>query len=248
MNEGNLVTKGFIGPNGVSASFLIRTDTNDENTCQAVFRDDEYKIQNMEPKAGDWIIDAGAHIGTFSILAAKLYPDTPVVAVEPLPENLEILQKNIALNMLGGKITVIGKALWSTDGEEIKMYYREAPATDRIHRFMASAYLGCTGIEQSKASLVCTIRLSTIFQLLNINSVRVLKMDTQASELEILKGIVQEDLVKIQTIAGEYHARDLEQDLKPRSGLFKIVEGYFDDKSVGEEKTAEGPILFERKI
>ena len=42
------------------------------------------------------IIDAGANIGAASLWFRRLYPDAAIVAIEPDPDNLAILRKNIA--------------------------------------------------------------------------------------------------------------------------------------------------------
>jgi FkbM family methyltransferase len=47
----------------------------------------------------DTFYDIGANIGFFTLLAAKLVgPEGTVIAFEPLPSNVEQLQKNVALN------------------------------------------------------------------------------------------------------------------------------------------------------
>ena len=48
----------------------------------------------------DKYIDIGAHVGTMTIPLAKLSPDIQIVAVEPVSENCEDLERNIELNDL----------------------------------------------------------------------------------------------------------------------------------------------------
>lgn len=48
--------------------------------------------------SGGVVLDAGAPIGVFSILAAHRWPGTRIYAAEPETENLLLLQRNIALN------------------------------------------------------------------------------------------------------------------------------------------------------
>jgi FkbM family methyltransferase len=53
-------------------------------------------------KAGDYGLDIGAHVGCFSLFMALLVgPQGRVEAVEPMPANLALLEKNIAQNGLG---------------------------------------------------------------------------------------------------------------------------------------------------
>ena len=52
-------------------------------------------------KVGDYCLDIGAHVGCFSIFMALLVgPQGRVKAVEPMPANLSLLEKNIAQNDL----------------------------------------------------------------------------------------------------------------------------------------------------
>ena len=85
----------FYGPKGVIAKFFVRADTADECTCQATYRSDEYKFVNYPPAPGQWYIDAGGYIGTTAILYAQLYPQAKIIVIEPMPENLEMIRKNI---------------------------------------------------------------------------------------------------------------------------------------------------------
>jgi tRNA1(Val) A37 N6-methylase TrmN6 len=49
-------------------------------------------------KKSDIIVDVGANIGKYSILACKLNPNAKVFGIEPEKENFEILEKNKKLN------------------------------------------------------------------------------------------------------------------------------------------------------
>lgn len=58
-----------------------------------------YEKGEVELKKGDWVIDAGANIGMFSIFAAKKVGDNgKVFAFEPIPETQKLLKRNIELN------------------------------------------------------------------------------------------------------------------------------------------------------
>jgi FkbM family methyltransferase len=44
------------------------------------------------------IMDCGAHIGLFTVLAASNFPDAPIISFEPLPENIAMFKRQVALN------------------------------------------------------------------------------------------------------------------------------------------------------
>lgn len=52
-----------------------------------------------EVNPGDFVIDIGAHVGTFTLtLASAVGPSGKVIAFEPEPTNFELLKRNIAAN------------------------------------------------------------------------------------------------------------------------------------------------------
>lgn len=81
----------YIEVNG--CKFYHRPDSWDINVIKAVASGREYEVT---PKEGDIVVDAGAHIGTFSIPCAKA--GAKVIAYEPSKENYEMLLKNAELN------------------------------------------------------------------------------------------------------------------------------------------------------
>lgn len=68
-------------------------------------------------RAGDTVIDVGANFGYFTVRLSKLVgPAGRVIALEPDPMNLAILEKNLAENNCKN-VTVIGKAASDKVGE-----------------------------------------------------------------------------------------------------------------------------------
>ncbi|MBI3494027.1 MAG: FkbM family methyltransferase, partial [Acidobacteria bacterium] len=66
----------------------MRRWTTDRLIAQEVLR----KIPYPEPRRGETILDCGAHIGVFSILAARA--GARVLAFEPDPSNFALLKEN----------------------------------------------------------------------------------------------------------------------------------------------------------
>ncbi len=62
----------------------------------------------------DLILDLGGHIGMFSLLANRHFPDVKKICFEPDPENHELLQRNLKAN--GVTATVHNVALSNTVG------------------------------------------------------------------------------------------------------------------------------------
>jgi FkbM family methyltransferase len=67
-------------------------------------------------RAGDLFLDAGANVGTYTILASGV-SGARTWAFEPAPETLPDLKRNIAINGLEGLASVFELALSDNDGE-----------------------------------------------------------------------------------------------------------------------------------
>jgi FkbM family methyltransferase len=66
-------------------------------------------------KPGMVFIDAGAHFGYFSMLAAsRVGPDGRVISIEPTPSTFDMLQSNVAAYSC---VTAIQAAVWKTSGQ-----------------------------------------------------------------------------------------------------------------------------------
>jgi FkbM family methyltransferase len=66
-----------------------------------VYEPEITKLMRENIKAGDYCIDAGAHLGFMTIVMAKLVGDRGLVSsFEPVDETFEILKENVALNRL----------------------------------------------------------------------------------------------------------------------------------------------------
>lgn len=67
--------------------------------------------------SGDMVVDVGANVGTISLVCAKAVGTRGrVVAIEPHPRIFHCLEENIALNDLGGTISVFNAAAGSQTG------------------------------------------------------------------------------------------------------------------------------------
>jgi FkbM family methyltransferase len=193
------------------------------------------------------MIDAGGYIGTTAILYAQLYPQTKVICIEPLPENCNLIKKNIENNGLKDRIILIEKALFNTNGEKVDIYYRDDSPVGIAHKFVGSSSLVYTESVSARFFSAETISLAKIFSDYNIPAVRILKMDLECSEYKALEGVPGDVLKKIQTIKGEYHNPDKTKSQTPRTDLFNLVREYFDDRSKDPETPFIGAFEFERK-
>jgi FkbM family methyltransferase len=139
--------------------------------------------QDNRPTKVIW--DIGAHTGTWSVLARSLFPDSTIVAVEPLPEHYSLIKQK--QNDLG-KFTLIEAAVGSTSGT-LTLY--RTNATDSTSALpLADAARKHFQLEQSDSLTAQVITLDDILQKTG-QIPDLIKMDVQGFELEVLKGGTQ---------------------------------------------------------
>jgi FkbM family methyltransferase len=143
-----------------------------------IFNEQVYdQFFTVEP--GDVVIDVGAHVGAFTLKAARATSEKGrVVAIEPEPTNLNLLHQNI-LNNGFSNITVVDKACTSHRGQA-KLYL--APLS------CAASLVNPLLVSSGKHVEVRADTLDNIVSDLALSHVNFIKIDAEGSELEILKG------------------------------------------------------------
>lgn len=139
-------------------------------------------VLNNLPRNGVFL-DIGAHVGKYAFYAARHCPDGLVVAVEPLPQNVENLRKGIDLNGFTN-IRVIQCACGLEETKHI-MLYQTGPTsswkTEHGTKFQV--------LPSGPASTNVPVRsLDSIVEELELKRVDMLKLDVEQYELHVLKG------------------------------------------------------------
>src|SRR5688500_7319289 len=89
-------------PRGTPVELYARSGTNDEAMISALLAGDEYRIKDLY--IDGWALDIGAHVGTIGIALAVDNPNLSVIAVEPVPDNADLIRQSIAANNLGDRV------------------------------------------------------------------------------------------------------------------------------------------------
>ncbi len=132
-------------------------------------------------RPGHTVIDGGAHVGFYTLLAAKLLKSQGlVVAFEPDPRNFALLQANVALNGLSRVSHLEQKALSNADGE-LDFW---VSANDS----MIGSLVELPGLQQSGTRVAAT-RLDDYLTSQNIGKVDVIKLDLEGAEALALQGM-----------------------------------------------------------
>jgi FkbM family methyltransferase len=127
------------------------------------------------------LVDIGAHLGYFSLLAAKKVGSTGhVYAFEPQHDNCEMLGKSVLSNEFQNRVTIVEKAVTDCIGS-VDLYYAEPGDGE------ASIY-GRNAEGKDVHRLVETITLDEFFAAEGWPKVDIIKMDIEGAEKLALEG------------------------------------------------------------
>ena len=76
----------------------------------------ETRVMDLLAANAHSILDVGANIGLYSIQFAKRFPAARVYAFEPLPTSHAFLQRNVAVNAVGDRVSCFNYGLSETSG------------------------------------------------------------------------------------------------------------------------------------
>jgi FkbM family methyltransferase len=139
-------------------------------------------LDQFDPKPGETVVDVGAHIGLYSLIAAKrVGPSGRVIAIEPDPENCNLLQRNIELNKLSN-VTILERAAFSSNSK-LKLYL---PGKERGFTKL-STVMANRAVTENFLEIDATT-LDHLMLMQGITQINWIKIDVEGAELEVLKG------------------------------------------------------------
>lgn len=140
----------------------------------------EFEMLKRLVKTGDTVIDVGANEGYVSLWISKFIgKGGKIFAVEPNPENLVFLHKNIALNP-GANIKVIESAV---SNQKAKMRFFCSPDSGACGSLTKFSHFKEEEIE---------VEVDTLDNLLgDLRRVNLIKIDTEGHEFDVLLGARQ---------------------------------------------------------
>jgi FkbM family methyltransferase len=157
----------------------IARDANAAGTISHLLSVDKLQALAQHVDRGDEVIvDAGAHSGLFSVLALERAPSARVVAIEPNPQLLPIIEANLSGE---NQWDLVPKALSDKAGEVT--FYRNPGATQTSALDQTSAETWGTASEPITVSATTLDQLASDFDLDHID---VLKLDIQGAEEAVL--------------------------------------------------------------
>jgi FkbM family methyltransferase len=137
---------------------------------------------------GAVFLDVGAHIGTFTLKAARqVGPDGKVIAFEPNPETAALLRDNLSANHLDN-VAVEGIACADKD-QELTLYAAPINNTGASSLSQANAEYG-----DGAALRPFHVRgrpIDDVVGELNLSRVDAIKIDAEGAELQVIRGAME---------------------------------------------------------
>jgi len=244
-------------PNGVTVAHLTSPQT--QAIYREIFADEIYRRHGLTLEDGATVLDVGANIGLFTLFVHQQCRSPRVLAFEPIPTTFEVLATNVALFGLDVELFNLGL---SDRAERARFtFYPEMAGLsgrfsgdDRratrsiIRRFVERTPTGGARVGEEEIdalvdeylrgeSFECELRpLSSILRERGVERVDLLKVDVERAEVQVLRGIADEDWPKIRQIVLEVHSQDLLVEVK------EILERHGFDPQVDEFVAAEDQI------
>ena len=131
-------------------------------------------------RKGDIVLDGGANIGVTVMYALSLGA-AKVVAIEPSPRNVEVLNRNFSKQIAEGRVIVYPKGVWDKD-DVLKMNVNDdTSAMDSV-------------VLKRNSNRTVDIPLTTIDKLveeLKLERVDFIKLDTEGADKQAMRGARQ---------------------------------------------------------
>ena len=202
-----------INPDKDFFGFKLRTRAryqDDKIIRQILSGNDPYRIPE-NPKV---VIDVGANIGCFSLLAAS--KGAVVYAFEPEQLNYETLCHNVEINGFGDKIHCDNHGVGIPGKTKLYVHSKNSGAT--------SSYLEQRGLEADRYQEVDFISIHDVFNCYNIKHCSLLKMDCEGSERDIIRDMDDGLASRIDQISLEFHNKGLIKELVDKLSRWYVAE------------------------
>lgn len=178
-------------------SFYVRSSM-DIWCLKETFLDRFYECAGTPMQDGWTVVDIGAGLGDFSILAAHTYPNNQVYAYEPFMESFTLLNRNLAANHVGN-VQAFQQAVGQTGslvldlsgGEPLQIQSRQSQPT--------------TAENHERTVEVTSLALNEVFVQNGIQRCDLLKLDCEGAEYDILFNANTKALERVQRLVMEYH-------------------------------------------
>ena len=153
---------------------------------------EDLMLDYFTPKQGDVVVDLGANIGRYAIIASRrVGTNGKVIAIEAHPRNCEIINRNIKLNGLNNVIA-LNYAAYSKE-TKLRLYTPDEELGYTMHHSIMFNYLSPRFNMEKEEGKYVEVNANTLDNLLEQNGIRPenvnwIKIDVEGAEYEVLRG------------------------------------------------------------
>ena len=181
--------------NGIKCIIRNRSDT--VVFLENFFLDNYDRVEGFTIKEKDVIVDIGAHVGYFTIYAAKKAKRGKVISFEPSKESFKVLKNNLKINNIQ-----------NVNVENIGVRNESGTSTLYVDE---DNEIGNSMFSNDKNLIKENVQVTSIPEIIkkyNIKSIDLLKLDCEGAEYEIILKLPINILNKIKRISMEVHKID----------------------------------------
>lgn len=173
-------------------------------TFKEIFIEESYFFEDLPERP--FIVDCGANIGLATCFFKHLRPEAEILAVEPSPRTVELLQSNLRRNQIGG-VRVVGVALADREGRGTLVEEYPSGVSNR---------LGDGG--------TVPVELTRLSRLLDQRPIDLLKIDVEGMDIAVLEDL--ESSLRLDLVARVVVEYGLNESAESRrlSPLLTILE------------------------
>lgn len=197
----------------------------EKDIFEDVYFRDEYHIRELIGRGVEYVVDVGAHIGSFTVAVMDLLDPTSVIAIEPHPRNQQLLRFNISGCDRPERVRVSPTAVHLLDFNEVRL-------TDKTDINTGGSTVrgiqrGEPGREDEDKSI--SVPSSYLPYLLNdaeFPRVDLLKLDCEGGEVPALQSLHECGwLDEVRWIRGEFHSsREQVQELLETTHVVRFYD------------------------
>jgi FkbM family methyltransferase len=198
----------------INEAYLLYTD---------LFEERSYFQFDITVEAGATVIDVGANIGLFALLASREAKGVRVISIEPLPPIYSVLQANYNLHKIRGqtfpygagrKMERVNFTFYSANTALSGRFANMDEEKDLIARILQNRFPKTPHLELERLATrgltsqtyECEVKpLSNILRESDVDRIGLLKIDVEKAELDVLEGIEDTDWQRIDQLAVEVH-------------------------------------------
>jgi FkbM family methyltransferase len=171
--------------------------------------DDYFRVPACVPLPGELVIDAGANVGCYTLIAALLEPTARLHAFEPLSSAYASLATNCRINVLTGRVVANRAALGAKTAElELKRTGEGGQGTLARELVIDGDY---------RSEITPVVPLDRYVADAGVRTPGIIKVDVEGHEVELAAGAVN-TLRHVRLLIVEWHSPERLQKLTRAAG------------------------------